>query len=178
MEDLNFLFKDGITQAYLCRYTDLIANRLDENVIENFRNNNITILLNISPGNVISNFAFPFTERQFGHIIIIEKNILEYCEFTLEEASAMILHEFGHIFNNPEPENQVQKEFYADYYAKTLGFGNTLATALTKFLRKELPFINAETTEEILNRIEALQNPEQEPLNGVLRTLRTFPNTE
>ena len=174
MEDLDFLYKDEISRAYLGRYTNYLAHRLNEETIESFRNNNITIILNISPGNVISNFAFPFTERKFGHIVLIEKNILEYCEFTLEEGSSMILHEFGHIFNNPEV--QIQKEFYADYYAKSLGFGNMLATGLTKFLRKELPFIDEETNEEIRNRIIALENPEQEPLIGNLRVLRVMPN--
>lgn len=173
MEDLDFLFKDEITRTYLARYTNYLALRLEEETIENFKANNITILMNISPGNVISNFAFPFTERKFGHIIIIEKNILEYCEFNLEEGSSMILHEFGHIFNNPE--NQIEKEFYADYYAKSLGFGNTLASGLRKFLRKELPFISEETNEEIRNRIIELENPEQEPLIGNLKTLRTMP---
>ena len=176
MENLDFLFKDEITRAYLGGFTNYLVHRLNEETIESFRANNITILLNISPGNVISNFAFPFTERKFGHIIIIEKNVLEYCEFTLEEGSSMILHEFGHIFNNPE--DQIQKEFYADYYAKSLGFGNTLATGLTKFLRKELPFINVETIEEIRNRIIALENPEQVPLIGNLRVLRIMPNIE
>lgn len=176
MEDLNFLFKDEITEAYLQKYTDLLAHKLDENIIENFRANNITLLLSISPGNVISNFIFPFTEQKFGHIIIIEKNILEFCKFTLEEASSIILHEFGHIFNNPE--DQTQKEFYADYYAKLLGFGDSLALGLKKFLRQEFPFINAKTNEEIQNRINNLQNPQQEPLVGNLKTLRTVPNAE
>jgi len=176
MEYLNFLFKDAITEAYLRRYTDFIAHKLNEETIENFRANNITLLLNISPGNVISNFVFPFTERKFGHMIIIEKNKLEFCEFTLEEGSSMILHEFGHIFNNPE--DQTQKEFYADYYAKSLGFGNSLALGLTKFLRQEFSFINEETNEEIRNRINELQNPQQEPLIGNLRALRTMPNAE
>jgi hypothetical protein len=176
MEDLNFLFKDGITEAFLQRYTNYIAHRLNDETIEIFSTNNITLLLNIAPGNVISNFAFPFTERKFGHIIIIEKNILEYCRFTLEEASAMILHEFGHIFNNPE--DKTQREFYADYYAKSLGFGNELASALTKFLQKDFPFINTETNAEIQNRINDLQNIEQEPLVGNLKILRTMPNAE
>ena len=172
--NLDFLFKDEITKAYLGGFTNYLAVKLPPAVIDNFRNNNITLLLNIAPGNVISNFAFPFTERKYGHIIIIEKNLLEYCAFTFEESSSMILHEFGHIFNNPE--DQSQKEFYADYYAKSLGFGNTLASALTKFLEKEFSFINAQTTEEILRRIEALTNHEQEELVGHLKVLRPIPN--
>ncbi|WP_055443595.1 hypothetical protein [Lacinutrix himadriensis] len=174
MEDLDFLFKDGITKAYLEKYTNYLAYKLTPNLIENFRNNNITLLLNVSPGNVISNFMFPFTEPTFGHIIIIEKNVLENCDFTLEEASSMILHEFGHIFN--DINNQDKKEFYADYYAKSLGFGNTLASGLTKFLNKKFKFIDEQTIQEIEDRIKALQNSEQEPLIGNLKVLRVLPN--
>lgn len=176
MEDLEFLYKDAISKAYLERFTNYLAHKLDVNIIENFRNNNITLLLNISPGNVISNFLFQPTDGKFGHIIIIEKNILEHCNFTLEEGSSMILHEFGHIFNNPQ--DQTQREFYADYYAKLLGFGNTLASGLTKFLQQNFSFINSQTNEEINNRIIALKNIEQLPLIGDLKILRTIPTNK
>lgn len=174
-KNLDFIFKDRITPLYLKAYTDYIALMLNEIEIAKIKENNITILLSISPGNVISNFAFPPNAiPTFGHIVIIEKNIFEFCGFSLEEKCAMILHEFGHILNNPTDQNQ--REFYADYYAKRLGFGNHLAKSLEKFNAKNLPYIGNETKQEIQLRIAELKKMEQEPLLGSKKELYIYEN--
>jgi hypothetical protein len=168
--NLDFLYKDRVTSSYFKKYTDLIANRLRNDFIDQIKPYNITILLSFSPGAVISNFIFPINQKPTtGHIIIIDKHIIDYCGFNVEESAAAILHEFGHIFNNPV--NQKEKEFYADYFAKKLGFGPSLASSLIKFLEKELPFITKENEEEIKQRIEALNNKNQSPLIGSSKNL-------
>lgn len=171
--NLDFLFKDEISKKYLCEYTQYLEHILSNDVVDKFRTNNITLLVNIAPCSVIHNFCFPFTEPKMGHIIIIEKNTLKHCDFRPQEVSSMILHEFGHIFNVPDDESQ--KEFYADYYVKSLNLGSYLASALTKLLQKNFSNIDTQTIDEINNRISALKNNQQEPLVGMLKTLRIAP---
>jgi hypothetical protein len=171
---MNFLFKDGITSAYLKHYTDYIATKISKEELNKFKANNITLLLAVSPGNVISNFAFsPNNAPTFGHIVIVEKNILEFCNYSFEEKSALILHEFGHIFNNSVAISDT--EFYADYYAKSLGFGTQLASALQKFLAQDFSFINDDSRNEIRLRINQLNNVNQIALTGALKQLTILP---
>ena len=65
---------------------------------------------------------------------------MDYCKFNTEEGAAAIMHKLGHIMN--EPDDLSQKEFYADYYAHSFGFGIFLSKSLKKFLEKDLPFVD------------------------------------
>jgi len=169
-KDLDFLFKDGITKSYFKKFTDLLATKLKDDTIEEIRSNNITLLHSLSPGTVISNFMFPINEKATrGHLVVIDNNVMKHCEFNSEESAAAILHEFGHVFNHIDDPSQ--KEFYADYYAKRLGFGKFLSSSLSKFLNKEIPFIDDKAKEEIGQRIAALNDTAQVELVGKLKTL-------
>ena len=107
LENLDFLYKDAITKSYFKKYTDLLAQKLKNNIIEEIKSNNITLLISLSPGTVITNFVFPISQKVVtGHIVVIDKHIIEYCNFNLEESAGAILHEFGHIFNNPVDQNE------------------------------------------------------------------------
>jgi hypothetical protein len=171
LRDMDFLYKDGVTKNYFKKYTDLIAIKIKKDELEKIELNNITLLFSLSPGTAITNFFFPVNDKPMaGHVVVIDKHIIDYCEFNTEEVAAAILHELGHILNNPT--NQKEREFYADYYAKRWGFGKHLANSLNKFLKKELPFIDEATKKEIEQRIAALNDNNQTPLNGNFKQLR------
>lgn len=161
-QNLNGLFKDQVSLVYYQKYTDLLAQKLKISTLKMIRNSNIILLMSLSPGIVLSNFKF--SSDKAAHIIILDRNLIQYCDFSLLETSALLLHEFGHIFNNPE--DQSQKEFYADYFAKNNGFGMYLSAALKKLQKKDLAFIPSQFKTEIEHRITALDNSEQEPLVG------------
>lgn len=74
------------------------------------------------------------------HLLVINTEIIESLNFSDSELDAVISHELGHIFNDPEKniENYKEKqEFYADYFAKSIGLNEPLASSIEKYLRQE-----------------------------------------
>jgi predicted Zn-dependent protease with MMP-like domain len=175
-QNLDVLFCDGASQSYYQGCTNLLAEKLPTSTLQSIRNNNITLLMSLSPGNVLSNFIFPANQTpQPAHIIIMDQNLIKYCGFNVQEIAALLLHELGHIFNYVE--DNAQKEFYADYFAKKNGFGVNLSSALRKLQSKALDFIPSEFRKEVGDRINALDDYAQKPLLGITRNLNQ-PNNE
>lgn len=174
-QNLDFLFRDGISHAFYKDATDLLAEKLPTNTLQAIRNTNIILMMSLSPGNVLSNFIFPANQApQPAHIIIMDQNLIKHCDFDVKETAALLLHELGHIFNHTEDTKQ--KEFYADYFAKRNRFGGYLSSSLKKFQSKDLDFIPFEFRKEIEDRITALDDDDQKPLSGITRKLNQMDN--
>lgn len=175
-QSLDVLFCDGASQSYYQGCTNLLVEKLPTSTLQSIRNTNIALLMSLSPGNVLSNFIFPANQTpQPAHIIIMDQNLIKYCGFSVQEIAALLLHELGHIFNHVE--DNAQKEFYADYFAKKNGFGVYLSSALKKLQSKALDFIPSEFRIEVGDRINALDDYAQQPLIGITRNLNQ-PNNE
>jgi hypothetical protein len=75
------------------------------------------------------------------------------------ELDAVIAHELGHIVNDPNSniENyDTQKEYYADYFVKSIGLKLPLIGSIQKYLSQE----NAENRALFNQRIDCLNGDE------------------
>jgi len=103
------------------------------------------------------------------HLIVINTEIIEKLELSEPELDAIIAHELGHIFNEPNkdiPNFIEEQEFYADYFASSIGLKESLLSSIEKYLEQE----NAENTELFILRIRHL-NEENSFDNGNIRNL-------
>jgi len=173
LDRLDFVFQDANSQRYLGRALAELSRTLQYDEVEKIRQNRIFLIITIAPGSTLSNFYFtPSEQRQSVHLVAIDKTISDHCALDTGEMAANILHEFGHALNCPTDGTSAVREFFADSYAKQLGYGAKLVASLRKYLASGLPYIDDEMRNLIHQRIEKLEDDEQEPLVGNPRELR------
>ncbi|MEH6745813.1 MAG: M48 family metalloprotease [Maribacter arcticus] len=174
--------------------TDLLTNsinRIGENIGNDLTEeipivisdlNNIKVLF---PSNAIPNefqFYTQILRNGFGitqpkyfrggvqkHLIVVNTEFIEKLKLSESELDAVIAHELGHIFNKPNrdiPNFIDEQEFYADYFASSIGLKESLLSSITKYLEDE----NAQNTELFDLRIRHL-NEENIFDNGNIRNL-------
>lgn len=165
------------------RITDRIENHLPEEIpIVVSDLNNISVLF---PSNAIPN-EFQFYSRilrngfaitqpknfrggERKHLIVINTEFTSRLNLSDSELDAVIAHELGHILNEPNrdiPNFNEEQEFYADFFASSIGLREPLLTSIAKYLEQE----NAQNP-ELFNLRTTHLNEESEFGNGNIRSL-------
>jgi hypothetical protein len=73
------------------------------------------------------------------------------------EFIAILLHEIGHIVNNPDSVHALVPdfdEFYADDYARYCGYSDEILSTLRSFLQTQPRFFSNDVTTKRIDRIE------------------------
>lgn len=85
-------------------------------------------------------------------LIVFEAEHLR--KLTPEEVVAIILHEIGHVFN-PHQDLR-QREFYADDFAISKGYGKHIKSSLIKSLETEPTTFDNETNRDRIKRLKSI----------------------
>ena len=172
-QDMSFLFRDDWTTTFFSPAIEIIARVLDDAEIGKIRDNNIWLVMTVAPGNTLSNFRLTGLKgNEACHLITIDKTISDFCRFDSSDRAGLIMHEFGHILNDPPTDDRARIEFYADYYAKKWKLQSNLSRCHEKYLASKLPFVSSEIEGSIRDRISELKNPHQNALVGRIKRLR------
>jgi len=117
-------------------------------------------------------FGITQPKRFFGgerkHLLVLNSQIIESLDLTESELDAVMAHELGHIFNEPDrniEDYESQKEFYADYFAKSIDLKEPLISSIEKYLRQN----RATNIDLFKSRIEKLNS--DEIFKGSIKTL-------
>ncbi len=147
---------------------ELIKARLSLDALNLILSSEIFIIRIETPACRLSNSE----NKSINHIIAIDLNILTLLGFTDKEISAVILHEIGHILNVPDFEKDELKEFYADDYVRKQGsfFENELLSGLKKYLDKSPVFLTEKSKEEIISRINRIEDKAELYVDGKIRS--------
>ena len=109
-----------------------------------------------------------FTDGVRKHLIVLNADFILHLNITDNELDAIIAHELGHIFNIPNGniENYSQQiEFYADYFAKSMGLIVPLISGINKLIEQP----NAPNIELFWLRIDKLNT--DEVFDGAIKQL-------
>lgn len=103
------------------------------------------------------------------HLIVINTETIARLNLSDSELDAVIAHELGHIFNDPNrnnPNYNEDQEFYADHFVRSIGLSEPLLSSIEKFLEQD----NSQNSELFKLRIKHLTE-ENNFDNGNVRTL-------
>lgn len=101
-------------------------------------------------GCVVNNYIYSNLK---GHLVVINLTLADQLQLSELEITAALAHELGHIFNNPTPRtlpsilngaskeeidevkglNDLDKELYADHFAKVVGLESDLISSFDKY---------------------------------------------
>lgn len=107
---------------------------------------NLYLFCSIGPG-CITKVRLEDSEV-LNRLIVIDKTLTyDLLKFSIQETAAELLHEVGHFLNSPDKADKDNEEFYADDFARMLGYG----LFLMKSFEKYLTIIEA-NTDEVKNK--------------------------
>jgi hypothetical protein len=167
--NLEFMYCDDRTKIDIDRILILICGKLNDSEISRIRKNRILIITSRVLSSTLSNIFFTDTKRY--HLVSIDNELCKYFNFSVDEIAAILMHEFGHILNEPSKENIKLIEEYADAYACSNGFRNSLKNSLEKYLDKAF-YLNDEQKNKINDRIEFINKNQHHTLIGHEKILR------
>ena len=109
---------------------NILDSRLDDETKQDIFNNNICLIASTGPGTLFEN-----THGVVENLIVIDMTLVsDLLRLTPHEISALILHEVGHKLNRAPTDQSALKEFYADDYARSKGFGVHLKEGLKRYV--------------------------------------------
>lgn len=124
---------------------------LPNHEIEFIRTHSIALRIFNSPSFVYDFSLYPSLNNGVLYLVFFDADLVVRHRLTKKEATAVILHEIGHV-TNPNGK-RIGDEHDADGYALRCGFGLHLTSALEKLKSLELSYFN---TDEMAGRIERL----------------------
>jgi hypothetical protein len=142
-----FISRDG--QRLLCR-TGICAELLNA-LSEQDKQGIDRLRIYLNPGFSPASQATTYRQLEPGaNIVSFDLNFLE--RLSAKEVIAIILHELGHIIH---PDNDVtQREYNADDFARTRGYGASIASSLNALSTTYPDLYPEELTAKRIKRIE------------------------
>lgn len=136
MKNANCLFRlvnhDTIDTCILSNIIYHLEDKLDESIKSIIKENNIHLLLAVSPGCVTK--VILDSDAPLKKLIVIDKTLTYgFLKFNVHEVAAEVLHEVGHILNKEPLDKMNEKEFYADDFVRRCGFSCQLLSGLRKY---------------------------------------------
>ncbi len=131
---LHFIDNNTPSITGLLATLDILKNRVPEEEQKKIRAARVFLFYSEGPG-CITKFRFKETEGQINRLIVIDKTLTrELLKFDPTEIGAEIMHEIGHYLNKEPKDQGASCEFFADDYARRLGFSASLGSGLKKYI--------------------------------------------
>jgi hypothetical protein len=176
-DKLDPIFIHDWTHTYFLQTLKFLEQRFSDPDADLVLANKIFVVMSCSPGSSLSNFCLPLTLGAGPiHLVVIDKTVCNCCQLDASEKAGVLLHEFGHILNEPRAMARTDKyadDFYADYYVKKINMGRFLIQSLEKIMKSNLPWIDEGKINLFRERISRLSDSNQVPLNGYIRELKS-----
>jgi hypothetical protein len=114
-----------------------------------------------------------------AYIIVINQSLCNEFNLSTNEVAAVILHELGHIYNNPNSQDngssdgieKVKSEIWADCFTAKFGFRNDLISTLYKSIQSDK---FKDSKNELIKRIEELLTGDLQYVGGKYEPAKVF----
>ncbi len=141
----------GPTEMKMMFVSDILERKLNAKEKQRISNENIFLSIIEVPACTIYYRNNPFNDLSEFHLVLISN------ELTISDPMqtvAVILHEIGHIVNNPNSEIVEEKEFYADDYVRNCSFGKKLLDNLKSSILNESDVNKKDLMKKRIDRLE------------------------